>query len=70
MFPFPESALLTGILVGDDSLMDEDFSTLYRKIGLSHITVVSGSNIAAILAVFCILFKKLSTFARVVICLL
>jgi predicted membrane metal-binding protein len=69
MFPPPQSALLNGILMGDDSLMDEDFSTLYRKIGLSHITVVSGSNIAAILAVFCILFQKFSTSLRVIVCL-
>jgi predicted membrane metal-binding protein len=64
IFPTPESALLNGILVGDDSLMDEDFSDLYRKIGLSHITVVSGSNIAAVLAILCILFQKISTIFR------
>lgn len=65
MFPHPESALLNGILVGDDSLMDEDFSNLYRTIGLSHITVVSGSNIAAILAVLLLLTYRLPKLFRV-----
>ncbi len=69
LFPPPESALLNGILVGDDSLMDEDFSNLYRKIGLSHITVVSGSNIAAILAILAIFFQKFSTSIRVILSL-
>lgn len=45
--------------------MDEDFSNLYRTIGLSHITVVSGSNIAAILAVFLILLQKFPVWLKV-----
>lgn len=50
--------------------MDEDFTNLYRSIGLSHITVVSGSNIAAVLAIFCILLRKVTLHFRVILSLL
>ncbi len=70
LFPQPGSALLNGILVGDDSLMDEDFSNLYRSIWLSHITVVSGSNIAAVLAILGLLLAKLSQYLKIIISLL
>lgn len=70
LFPHPESALLNGILVGDDSLMDEDFTNLYRSIWLSHITVVSGSNIAAVLAILGLLLAKLSQYLKIIISLI
>lgn len=59
LFPYPESALLNGILIWDDSLMDSEFNSIYRWIGLSHITVVSGSNISAILAILILCLKRI-----------
>lgn len=55
--PLKEAALLSGILIGNESLYDESLSTLYRKIGLSHITVVSGSNVSFVILLL-ILFTR------------
>ncbi len=51
LLPEPHSTLLSWILIGDASRIDDWFRWLYRDIGLSHITVVSGSNIAFVLSI-------------------
>ena len=50
MLPDPEAALLTGILLGDDSGLPADLEEEFRITGLTHIIAISGFNIA-ILAV-------------------
>ncbi len=49
--PEPHAALLTGILLGDDSGMPRDLSNDFRETGMTHIIAISGFNIAVIIAV-------------------
>ena len=44
--PDPQAALLTGILLGDDSGMPPELARQFRVTGLSHIIAISGFNIA------------------------
>ena len=46
--PFPESALLSGILLGTDWLIPSIYQDAYRSCGLIHIIAISGFNIALI----------------------
>ena len=46
--PFPESALLGGILLGADWLIPPAYEEAYRACGLIHIIAISGFNIALI----------------------
>ncbi len=46
---------MAGILIGDASLMDDNFNARFRRIGLTHLCVVSGSNISFVLVNLCIL---------------
>ncbi|MFA5651931.1 MAG: ComEC/Rec2 family competence protein [Candidatus Paceibacterota bacterium] len=58
----PESSLLSGILLGTKSSMDENTTEIFRKAGLSHIVALSGYNITvvadAIMKVFSFLPKN------------
>ncbi|MBD0859917.1 ComEC/Rec2 family competence protein [Gordonia sp. zg691] len=45
----PESAgLLPGLVLGDESMFDEDLREDFRDAGLSHLTAVSGANFAIV----------------------
>ncbi len=44
--PDPQAALLTGILLGDDSGMPAELARQFRVTGLTHIIAISGFNIA------------------------
>ena len=44
MLPDPEAALLTGILLGDDSGLPVDLEEEFRITGLTHIITISGLN--------------------------
>ncbi len=44
----PESSLLSGILLGAKSSMDENTTETFRKSGLSHIVALSGYNITIV----------------------
>ena len=46
----PGRALLAGFLIGDTSGLDEIDVAAMRRVGLSHFTAVSGSNVALFLA--------------------
>ena len=46
--PFPESALMSGILLGTDWLIPPAYENAYRACGLIHIIAISGFNIALI----------------------
>ncbi|MBA4319962.1 MAG: hypothetical protein C0412_16300 [Flavobacterium sp.] len=44
----PESSLLSGILLGAKSSIDENTTEIFRKSGLSHIVALSGYNITIV----------------------
>jgi competence protein ComEC len=46
LLPFPESVLLIGILLGDDSGLPKDLAADFRTTGMTHIIAISGFNIA------------------------
>ncbi len=50
LLPLPESALLSGLLLGTDERLPHTDSDNFRAAGLSHLTAVSGSNVALILS--------------------
>lgn len=50
LLPLPESALLSGLLLGTDERLPEKTADHFRAAGLSHLTAVSGSNVALILS--------------------
>ncbi len=50
VLPEPEAALLTGILLGDDSGLPESVKDDFRLTGTSHIIAISGYNFSILLA--------------------
>lgn len=50
LLPLPESALLSGLLLGSDERLPQSTADHFREAGLSHLTAVSGSNVALILS--------------------
>lgn len=50
VFPPKEAGLLLGLLLGDDSRLDPGLERDFRASGLSHLLVVSGGNVAMVLA--------------------
>jgi competence protein ComEC len=50
VFPPREAGLLLGLLLGDDSRLDPAVERDFRAAGLSHLLVVSGGNVAMVLA--------------------
>jgi competence protein ComEC len=49
--PEPHAALLTGILLGDDSGMPPELAEQFRTTGMTHIIAISGFNIAILAAI-------------------
>lgn len=49
LLPIPQGALLSGLLLGTDERLPQDDADAFRAAGLSHLTAVSGSNVALIL---------------------
>ena len=62
--PMPESSLLVGLVIGDDRAQPRAMRDAFRNSGLSHLTAVSGQNIAFVLAVFAPLLTRLRPTAR------
>jgi predicted membrane metal-binding protein len=58
MFPQPESALLSGILLGLDNDIPADLERAFQDTGTAHIIAISGLNIQ-------IIFIKISQFVSV-----
>ena len=58
--PSNARALLPGMLYGDRSGQDEELSTAMKTSGLSHLTAVSGSNIALLAAIVLSLLRVFS----------
>jgi len=50
--PVAEGSLLVGLVIGDDRAQPSEMRNQFRAAGLSHLTAVSGQNIAFVLAVF------------------
>lgn len=46
LFPYPESALLRGVLLGDDSALSPQLKSAYALTGTAHIIAISGFNMS------------------------
>ena len=55
----PESGLLSGILLGIDHTMPPDIEDDFRTVGITHIVVISGFNIAILASIFLTLFTPI-----------
>ncbi|HID51670.1 MAG TPA: DNA internalization-related competence protein ComEC/Rec2 [Anaerolineae bacterium] len=51
LLPSPQSALLSGILLGNDNGMPPDLADDFRNTGMTHIIAISGFNIAILIAI-------------------
>lgn len=60
------AGLIPGLVSGDTQLQEDDLTDAMRKTGLTHLTAVSGGNIAILLAVFVWFFRALSLNRRLV----
>ena len=59
IFPQPESALLAGILLGDDGRIAPSLQKAFQVTGTAHIIAISGFNIAILAAMFTTLFSRM-----------
>jgi competence protein ComEC len=59
-----DAALFTGLVVGDDTRQPREVIDRFRAVGLSHLTAVSGQNVAYTLAVAGVLLRRLSRWWR------
>lgn len=57
-FPNPESALLRGILLGDESGITSELEDAYSRTGTSHIIAISGFNMAVLASIITLLFRR------------
>jgi len=60
LIPEPESGLLAGILFGKIDALSPDFEESFRKVGLMHIVVLSGYNVAIVIQAFISIFRFFS----------
>lgn len=67
IFPLPVSALYSGIMIGDQSLFPSELLDVFRKSGLIHIMVLSGSNIALVAGFVFIWTRRLGYYRRYII---
>jgi competence protein ComEC len=59
VFPMPESALLSGILLGVDNDIPASIQTAFRITGTTHIIAISGFNISILAALFSSVYYRL-----------
>mgnify|MGYP002377480491 CR=1 FL=1 len=59
-----DAALFTGLVIGDDSRQPLEMIERFRASGLSHLTAVSGQNVALLLAAASPLLRRLRPWAR------
>ena len=62
--PEPHGALFRGLVIGDDREQPRDMIDRFRASGLSHLTAVSGQNVAFVLAAFGPLLVRLRPWPR------
>ncbi len=58
--PEPAGSLTLGILNGDDSGMTDATRSAFRSAGMSHITAVSGWNVAIVAALIALMLRRFS----------
>jgi competence protein ComEC len=56
--PAAERGLLPGLVVGDTSRLDEQLRADFRTVGLSHLTAVSGTNVAIVTGAVLLLGRR------------
>ncbi len=61
---WPDRALFAGLVIGDDRDEPQEMIDGFRASGLSHLTAVSGSNVAFVLAAAAPLLRRLKPLAR------
>lgn len=66
LFIAPTSGLLSGIIIGDTSSLDNELLDIFRAVGLVHIVVLSGYNITLVANSFVRLFAPLGYFRRLI----
>lgn len=59
LYPAPESALLSGILIGIDNDLPESLVRAYQDTGTAHVIAISGFNIAILAGLFSSLFGRI-----------
>ncbi len=59
IFPQPEAALLSGILLGMDNNLPPSLAQAYRDTGVAHIIAISGFNLAILAGLFLLIFTRL-----------
>lgn len=64
-----DRALLAGFLLGDTRGVPDDLTEQFRAAGLTHLTAVSGENVAFVLALFAPLLRRVGRRGRVVVAL-
>ncbi len=64
------AALFTGLVIGDDRNQSQTMTADFRNAGMSHLTAVSGQNVAFILSVFAPLLVRLAPRRRMAATLL
>ncbi len=52
LWPQPESALMAGILLGDDSALPQKVTEAFQQTGTAHIIAISGFNISILAGLF------------------
>lgn len=57
--PPADASLLVGLVIGDDRAQPRAMRTAFRAAGLSHLTAVSGQNVAFVIAVFSPILTRL-----------
>ncbi len=63
----PDRGIVTGLLYGDDRRQGADVVARFRKSGLSHLTAVSGQNVAFLLAALSPLTSRFGRSTRAVV---
>ena len=62
--PREDAALFMGLVIGDDRAQPRAMISSFRKSGLSHLTAVSGQNVAFVLTVFGVYINRARTWWR------
>jgi competence protein ComEC len=62
--PADQAALFTGLVIGDDTRQPATMIDDFRSSGLSHLTAVSGQNVAFVLAVVGVVLRSLPRWTR------
>jgi len=63
--PERERGLLPGLVVGDVSRLDPQVQAEFRVVGLTHLTAVSGTNVAIVIGAVLLLCRRLGVRLRV-----